>query len=196
MYAALLGTYIVVVASIVSALRYEDNPLHFKHHLASDFTEVNETLFVKTQSKRGNWGPEHRCQAMTKAPQNESEVPAHFVYRLMYGNSRNDTQAFNTTLTTGKTEPHESPNTLVYHSHTDGQSIELKLLFCDLPNGCFIVVAYNSSNGRGCRLFQTESTVNRPIPQVCLRVYRENCPRSTVQIYYPFCKTLLADYLP
>uniref|UniRef100_A0A023GAJ1 Licpodalin-4 1 n=1 Tax=Amblyomma triste TaxID=251400 RepID=A0A023GAJ1_AMBTT len=176
----------LVAADSAVAANYEDNILHGEHQLASDFTSVEEMLWVKKQNPKTNNVPGTRCQAMLKLRFMGGNRFQYIIY-FSPPNLRPTVTAFVTTLTTGITGNRYYHNTLSYKATQRGQVGLFKLMYADKQNGCFILVTSRRRRERGCRLLQTSRTVDLPIPDECNRVFAQNCPRDVQEIYHSFC---------
>uniref|UniRef100_G3MNY5 Licpodalin-4 1 n=1 Tax=Amblyomma maculatum TaxID=34609 RepID=G3MNY5_AMBMU len=176
----------LATAGIGVGIRYEDDILHLDHQRASDFTSIEEMLWVKQQTTAVANVPGTLCQAMLKLRYNGGYRFQYIIYvQTRYEPRR--LSAFVTTLTTGMTGNRHTHHTVSYKAMQWGQVAVFKLMYADRRHGCFILVSPRGRQGRACRLLQTSRTVNLPIPEDCSRVYAENCPRDISQIYHPSC---------
>uniref|UniRef100_G3MSM6 Lipocalin/cytosolic fatty-acid binding domain-containing protein n=1 Tax=Amblyomma maculatum TaxID=34609 RepID=G3MSM6_AMBMU len=176
----------LAAADIAVGMKYEDNILHVQHQQASDFTSVEQMLWVKKQTPRTNNVPGTRCQAMWKLRFMGGNTYQYIIY-FAPPNVRTRLTALVTTLTTGITGNRYHDNTLSYKAMQGGQVGLFKLMYADKQNSCFILVTSRRSRERGCRLLQTSRTVDLPIPDECNRVFAQNCPGDVKEIYYSFC---------
>uniref|UniRef100_A0A023GAM3 Putative secreted protein n=1 Tax=Amblyomma triste TaxID=251400 RepID=A0A023GAM3_AMBTT len=182
--------YAFAAASVAAVIHYEDNLLYAEHQRISDFTSVNEMLWVRQQNIGLDHAPSTTCQAMLKLRYTGRNTFQYIVYSARPP-ARHTVDAFVTTLTTGITALRAGDrlyhNTISYKTTEQGEICQFKLMYADKTNGCFIFVTPRRIRRRGCRLVQTSRTVSMPIPQECNRVYTENCLGEAKQIYYPAC---------
>ncbi|XP_077494495.1 uncharacterized protein LOC144105222 isoform X2 [Amblyomma americanum] len=162
--------------------------------LRFQFTTVEQFLFVKRQTRSWVLAPWTRCEAMMKLRQLSFSTFEYAIYNFN-GEAANQMEAFVSTLSTFTTRGHVQPNAVSYRRVKGGEVKPFQVMYADLFGGCFILVTAGASLRRGCRLLQTYSTVNLSIPPDCRRVYRENCPRDSIEIYNPACQQLLSRFL-
>uniref|UniRef100_A0A023GDZ3 Putative secreted protein n=1 Tax=Amblyomma triste TaxID=251400 RepID=A0A023GDZ3_AMBTT len=186
--------YLLAETGITSCVLYEDNYFYADRQHVSDFTAVAELMFVMKQSRSTAVLPRPICQAMMKLNPVSSGEFRYVVY-FATESARTNLRAFVTTLSIGITAAENGnrhhPNTLTFRTSQRGPFISFKLLYADPHNGCFILVTFGGLGGRVCRLLQSSRTVRLVIPRECIRIYTQNCPGESRNIYHPGCGTRL-----
>ncbi|XP_077494682.1 uncharacterized protein LOC144105438 [Amblyomma americanum] len=187
MRALSVGACILAAAAFAwSVPLYEDNPRYFRKQYASEFTGLSELLFVKKQTRSHLLRPFFRCQAMVKKFHSFVNV---FEYRMFYTTTStpNRIVTFVTSLYTSTASPHNQPNALTFRTEKGGPFKTYKVMFADRAHRCFILVMNEGTNARACRLLRTARTVGQRAPVDCQKVYTQNCPRDSIEVYERDC---------
>uniref|UniRef100_A0A023G564 Putative secreted protein n=1 Tax=Amblyomma triste TaxID=251400 RepID=A0A023G564_AMBTT len=144
--------YTLTVSGIALAVRYEDDSRNEAHQRASDFTAVNEMLWVRKQSQRNDIAPKTLCQAMMKLRYTGGSTLEYIVYSAP-PTAPMAVNAFVTTLTTSiaaaLTGPRHHDNAVAYQTLRGGPVCPYKILYADPLHGCFILASYGLRSGRG-----------------------------------------------
>uniref|UniRef100_G3MQ85 Licpodalin-4 1 n=1 Tax=Amblyomma maculatum TaxID=34609 RepID=G3MQ85_AMBMU len=193
--------WITVVMQVLAAIEialasppYEDDPQYYKHQRVADLVSISQVLLVKRQTAGNVLFPNTRCQAMRRV---RRIAENSYLYQIFYSNPGRENQmiSFTTTLTTSLTALHRQANVMVYQTVVGGPFTNYKVMFADARNGCFVLVTKTQDLQKGCRILQTPLTVTKPVPMSCLKVYFENCPTESVEIYDIFCRSMITPLL-